>query len=108
LKEKENFDKTYGLFQNDTDGIMTNFLNSHMPGFKVTDPIMTISTLFASRNPDAVIRMNVLNDAVIPCTNLTLNKTNCPKGFVLEPMTGKKNACKKNIFHDIVIIYYHV
>jgi hypothetical protein len=98
LKEKENFEKTYGLFQNEKEGIMTDFLNSQMPGFKVTDPIMQISPLFASRNPDAVIRMNVLNDALIPCTNLTLNKTNCPKGFVLEPMTGKKNACRTIFF----------
>ena len=98
LKEKENFEKTYGLFQNEKDHIMTDFLNSHMPGFKVTDPIMQISPLFASRNPDAVIRMNVLNDAVTPCVNSTLNKTDCPKGFVLEPITGKENACRKIFF----------
>ncbi len=89
LKDMENFKRTYGLLQNDVGNVMTNFLNSKMPGFKISDPLTKISPLLASRNPDAVIRMNVLNDAQIPCVNVTSNETNCPKGFVLEPTTGK-------------------
>jgi hypothetical protein len=100
LKEQENFDKTYGLLQNDVGNVMTNFLNSKMPGFKISDPLTSVSALLASRNPDAVIRMNVLNDAQIPCVNVTSNETNCPKGFVLEPTTGKLTSTKQSVFKN--------
>ncbi len=100
LKEQENFDKTYGLLQNDVGNVMTNFLNSKMPGFKISDPLTSISALLASRNPDAVIRMNVLNNAEIPCVNATSNETNCPKGFVLEPTTGKLTSTKQSVFKN--------
>ena len=89
LKDMENFKRTYGLLQNDVGNVMTNFLNSKMPGFKISDPLTKISPLLASRNPDAVIRMNVLNDAQIPCVNVTSNKTQCPDEFVLESVTSK-------------------
>ena len=77
------------LLQNDQDNILTNFLNARMPGFKATDPLAKISSLLASRNPDAVIRMDVLNDAKIPCVNVTSNETQRPNGFVLEPVSGE-------------------
>jgi hypothetical protein len=89
MKEQENFMKIYGLLQVDNDGIMTNFLNSQMPGFKISDPLNKVASLLSSRNPDAVIRMDVLNNAAIPCVNVASNETNCPEGFVLEPTTGK-------------------
>jgi hypothetical protein len=45
--------------------------------------------LLASRNPDAIIRMDVLNNAKIPCVNVTSNETQRPNGFVLEPVSGE-------------------
>ncbi len=89
IKEKENVYKMFGLLQDDKDNIMTNFLNARMPGFKITDPLIKMPALLASRNPDAIIRMDVLNDAKIPCVNVTSNKTQCPDEFVLESVTSK-------------------
>ena len=88
-KDKENLMKMIELLQNDQDNILTNFLNARMPGFKATDPLAKISSLLASRNPDAIIRMDVLNNAKIPCVNVTSNETQCPNGFVLEPVSGE-------------------
>jgi hypothetical protein len=89
IKDKENYQKMYELLQNDKNNVMTNFLNAHLPGFKTTDPLSTISAMLSSRNPNAVIGTDILMKAKLPCVNVTSKETNCPEGFVLAPKTGK-------------------
>jgi hypothetical protein len=88
-KDKENYQNMYGLPQTDKDNLLTNFLNAHLPGFKTTDPLTKISAMLSSRNPNAVIGIDILMKAKLPCVNVTSKETNCPEGFVLAPKTGK-------------------
>jgi hypothetical protein len=88
-KDKENYQNMYGLPLTDKDNLMTNFLNAHLPGFKTTDPLSKISAMLASRNPNAVIGIDILMKAKLPCLNVTSKEANCPEGFVLAPKTGK-------------------
>jgi len=83
----------------DEGNILTNFLNALMPGLKATDQLKKIPSLFSSRNPDALLRMDALTDAKIPCVDVASNETNCPEGFELEPTTGKNPCC---VYFDIV------
>ena len=64
----------FSLLQYDPDKILENFLNKYLPGFKIGDPLDEIPTVLAAKNPDALIRMNALGKAKIPCTNGTLAK----------------------------------
>jgi Amiloride-sensitive sodium channel len=79
--------KIYELMSNDSSKILTNFLNNHMPGFTVSDPLIEISPIMASMNPYAYIRMSELNAFNITnlCSNVGSNQPICPQGFSLDP-----------------------
>ena len=39
------------MFSNDTDNLLQNYLDKHMPGYRATDPLDSISSLLAARDP---------------------------------------------------------
>ena len=72
--DRENIERLYGLMSYDPDKILENFLNKYMPGFRTSDPLTKISPLLTASNPDALIKMQALAGAKIPCRNGTSNK----------------------------------
>ena len=51
------------MLMNDSGHILETFLNLYMPGFKITDPLTSISPLLASRNPGALFNHQILKQA---------------------------------------------
>ena len=91
-EEMAKIEKLMGLLTNDSDNIMGDYLEKHMPGFKSTDPLPEISPLMASMNPDEVIRMSAFENALIPCLNTSFNESRCQPGFIMGP---KGDTCYK-------------
>ena len=61
--EWEKTNKVFGMLMNDSGHILETFLNLYMPGFKITDPLTSISPLLASRNPGALFNHQILKQA---------------------------------------------
>ena len=72
----------FSLMTADPDHIMGGFLDSHMPGFKFTDPLIYIPSLLASKDPDSLIRMNAFKGVNVSpqCANSSLNESGCQSG----------------------------
>ena len=84
-EEMAKFQKFFGLLTNDTDYIMGGYLDRYMPGFKSTDPLVDISPLLASMDPDDVIRMSAFSDEMsTPCLNTRFNESRCQSGFSMD------------------------
>ena len=73
--DTENIVRLYGLMSYDPDKVLENFLSKYMPGFRTSDPLTKISPLLTSSNPDALIKMQALASATLPCRNGTSNQT---------------------------------
>ena len=91
-EEMAKIQKLKGLLTNDSDHIMGDYLEKHMPGFKSTDPLTKISHLMASMNPDDVIRMSAFENTSIPCFNTRFNESRCQSGFSMD---SKGDNCYK-------------
>ena len=92
-EEMAKIEKLMGLLTNDSDHIMGDYLEKHMPGFKSTDPLTKISHLMASMNPDEAIRMSAFSDPMLtPCLNTRFNESRCQLGFSMD---SKGDNCYK-------------
>lgn len=76
---------------NDSSNILGGFLDLHMPGFTVKDPLDQTSPIFASRNPDEFIKVSKLfNLTHMDTCQVSGNpgSGNCTLGFAFDPIGG--------------------
>lgn len=81
---------------------LTNFLNTHFPGLRSSDPIPYLSTLFSSKKADAAIQSFVFRGVFSYCSNQSSNNTlpspgGCDSGFVLDNTTGLCYGIKEGL-----------
>ncbi len=88
--------KIYDLMANESDSILKDFFDIHLPGIKISDRLREISPVMASMNPYAYIRMTKLKrfgDENL-CLNITSNEPTCSAGYSLDSENG---VCYKAI-----------
>ena len=59
-EEITKFSNLFGMLKNDSDHILGDYLDTHMPGFRATDPLPAISPLLAARDPGTVVLSHFL------------------------------------------------